>query len=737
MEIKKEYIKIKTENIKDTFNPEAIYSLIERVSSKAYRESIVLEQAEGDGFDFYEVSDRDGKILIRANTGVSFAAGFNRYLKDVCRYSIGALSVSGSLPETPPAVGKTITKKSRFLYRYFFNYCTFCYSFAFDDEADWEKTLDYLLLSGYNMMLNPIGLESVWKNVLEKLGYSKKDTDGFICGPAFYAWQWMQNLSGWAGGAPDSWYEKRTKLAGFFNERLLSFGAAPVGPAYIGTVPENFCEYFPESHIAKQGLWQGFIRPGFIMPDDPNYEKVSRYYYEELLKIKGADKIKYFSADPFHEGGSRQGINVSEFARKNFDRMREYSPGAVWVLQGWGDPKKDITESIPDGGIFTVALTADQKNPDEKYINDTPWCYCAVNSYGGQHYLRGAANESLFNPFKHLENPTSNIIGIGYMPESVNCGEIMYSIFSENCFGDGYNDKHDFLRNYITERYGAFKDDIAQNIVNIFDHVYSVTEKFRGESGLCSRPAPDVIKTSYWALDALPYIDQTYIIEYVKAMLNHYDELSVNGGYRNDLLESARQMASNLSWYFIEQIKENYKHGNIAGVSENGRELLGVFDLQSALMATDKNHLLGTWLEKAKRHGETPAEKAYFEWNARVQITLWGDKDGAATLRDYAAKEWQGMLEDFYKPRWERFISRLELSLLTGKEFLPADDYNEELAFVYEKKEYTAEPHGDLYECVKNILDKVCSVKICHSEFEDANSTYEENVMKQLAEQNI
>ena len=175
MRIMQNYIDIKKENIKDVFNEKAIYGLIKRVAGQKYCDKIILENAESDGFDFYEVFDKEDKVCIRANTGVSFARGFNTYLEEICHYSIGMLSVSGVLPKNPPSAGKVLKNKSAFLYRYFFNYCTFCYTYAFDTWKEWERTLDYLLLSGYNLILNPIGIESVWKKVLEKLGYSKKD----------------------------------------------------------------------------------------------------------------------------------------------------------------------------------------------------------------------------------------------------------------------------------------------------------------------------------------------------------------------------------------------------------------------------------------------------------------------------------------------------------------------------------------------------------------------------------
>lgn len=734
MKIKQNYIDIKKQNIKDYFDEKAVYALIKRVAGQDYADKFVFEQIESDGFDFYEVFDKDDKVCIRANTGVSFAKGFNRYLREACHYNVGALSTSGTLPDVPPAVGRVLKEKSAFLYRYFFNYCTFCYTYAFDTWKDWEKTLDYLLLSGYNLILNPIGIESVWKKVLEKIGYSKKDIRDFICGPAFYAWQWMMNMTGWASGAPDWWYDFREELSGKFNERLQSFGVAVVNAGYVGLVPDDFSKYYPDSDIKEQGEWVGeYMSPSLITPQDPNYNRLADIYYSEMRKIKGGDKVKYYSVDPFHEGGDCSKIDLKSFVLGNFDKMREHCPDAVWVLQEWGEPKAYLSEAMPDGGMIMVSLSADRKDPDGVDTTGAPWCYCSVNYFGGQYSFRGDAELSLANPFKHLENNTSNILGIGMMPEAVNCGEMIYSIYAENTYKDAPMEPDAFVRKYMIERYGSENERLYEALKKVFYNIFNTEKNVSdGESGLCARPALDVRHTSMWSRDANPYDKQEDMIFYIKTMLDNYDELNRYDGFRLDLLEAARQSVNNLSWYMIENIKKSYKNKDLSALSHWGNELLGLFDLQSTLLKTNKNYMLGTWLEKAKRLGRTPAEKTYFEWNARTLITLWGNKKGARDLHDYSAREWQGLLEDFYRPRWERFISRLEISLLSGKKFIPADDYNEEVAFTYEKKKYPTKPSGDLKKAVENILDKVISVEIEDMEFIGNNLSIEDNVMKDL-----
>ena len=83
--------------------------------------------------------------------------------------------------------------------------------------------------------------------------------------------------------------------------------------------------------------------------------------------------------------------------------------------------------------------------------------------------------------------------------------------------------------------------------------------------------------------------------------------------------------------------------------------------LQDELLGTRTEFRLGHWTQAAIHCGTTPDEQRLYEWNARVQITTWGNRYCADTggLRDYAHKEWQGLLKDFYYPRWKAYFDAL------------------------------------------------------------------------------
>ena len=46
-------------------------------------------------------------------------------------------------------------------------------------------------------------------------------------------------------------------------------------------------------------------------------------------------------------------------------------------------------------------------------------------------------------------------------------------------------------------------------------------------------------------------------------------------------------------------------------------------------------------------------------------MTLWGTTE----LNDYARKEWSGLISGYYYVRWEKFLDKLEESLITGVPF--------------------------------------------------------------------
>ena len=177
----------------------------------------------------------------------------------------------------------------------------------------------------------------------------------------------------------------------------------------------------------------------------------------------------------------------------------------------------------------------------------------------------------------------------------------------------------------------------------------------------------------------------------------------------------------------------DYKAFDLEAFKKDSQRFLEMLLLQDELLGTRREFRLGHWTQAAINCGETPAEKSLYEWNARVQITTWGNRYCADTggLRDYAHKEWQGLLRDFYYVRWKTYFDALlaqmeaqtrpqpellgagpnanktasELFALALPQEVKIDWYAIEEPWTLQKNAYTAEPVGDVVEVVRKVLE--------------------------------
>ncbi|HEY8994079.1 MAG TPA: alpha-N-acetylglucosaminidase C-terminal domain-containing protein, partial [Lacunisphaera sp.] len=119
--------------------------------------------------------------------------------------------------------------------------------------------------------------------------------------------------------------------------------------------------------------------------------------------------------------------------------------------------------------------------------------------------------------------------------------------------------------------------------------------------------------------------------------------------------------------------------------------------------------LLGSWLNEARHWGATPAEQDYFEENAREIVTAWHMP--GAQLTDYASRQWNGLMRDYYLPRWEKWIALTGEALEHGTPF-PEQEY---IAWVNAQcaawihahgAAYASAPQGDPVEISRGLFAK-------------------------------
>ena len=169
------------------------------------------------------------------------------------------------------------------------------------------------------------------RSLFKALGYTDEEIGRFIAGPAFLAWWEMNNLEGWGGPLPKSWYERQEKLQKQILSRMKELGMHPVLPGYAGMVPHDAKKKLG-LNVSETNPWNGFQRPANLLPTDPRFDEIATLYYDELTRLYG--KADYYSMDPFHESHDDSSIDYGASAKALMAAMKRVNPDAVWVVQG-------------------------------------------------------------------------------------------------------------------------------------------------------------------------------------------------------------------------------------------------------------------------------------------------------------------------------------------------------------------------------------------------------------------
>ena len=73
---------------------------------------------------------------------------------------------------------------------------------------------------------------------------------------------------------------------------------------------------------------------------------------------------------------------------------------------------------------------------------------------------------------------------------------------------------------------------------------------------------------------------------------------------------------------------------------------MDILDDIEMVLASDRRFLLGNWVRDALQFAETEEEIHFYNFNAKLQVSIWGT-NYTLGLFDYAAKFWSGMIREY------------------------------------------------------------------------------------------
>lgn len=718
-----------------------IDNLLERIdkgANKKFKTELIQSPT-----DFFELSQEGNRIVIKGNTWVNIAVGLNWYLKYYAGIHLTWNNMNTHLPASLPRVTSPERHATDLKLRYDFNYCTFSYSMVFWDWKRWQTEIDWMALHGVNLPLAIVGEEVAWRNMLLKLGYTKEEIGKFIAGPAFLAWWEMNNLEGWGGPLPDSWYNQQEALQKKILKRMHEYGMQPVLPGFCGMMPHD-AKAKLGLNVTDGGIWNGYTRPANLSPTDAHFDKIADLYYAELTKLYG--KANYYNMDPFHETNDDEAIDYSKAGCKVMEAMKRVNPKATWVIQGWTEnPRPQMIKNMKNGDLLVLDLFSECRPmfgipsiwKREKGYEQHDWLFCMLENFGANVGLHGRMDQLLHNFYstKQSSPNTQHLKGIGFTMEGSENNPVMFELMSELPWRTECK-KEDWIKGYVKARYGKTSPEIERAWQLLSETIYNCpagnNQQGPHESIFCGRPSLNNFQVKSWS-KMRNYYDPQATLEAAQLMTGIADQYKGNNNFEYDLVDICRQaLADQGRLQYLKTIAD-YNGFSRKAFAKDAHRFLEMILLQDKLLGTRTEFRLGHWTEAARKLGTTQQEKDLYEWNARVQITTWGnricaDKGG---LHDYAHKEWQGILKDFYYKRWKIFMDALakqmedythpnEEALGAGKNAnktsselfdlaLPKgpqiDWYSIEEPWTLQHNIYSSRPEGDCISMAKKVIE--------------------------------
>ena len=717
--------------ITDEMTIQEVQGIISRQLGDEYVDWFTFELAEnpnGTGYDYYTLTEEDGKIHITGNDGVSLATGLNYYLKYYLNVHISQVGNQVNMPEEAVSLnGETITRETKLPVRYAYNYCTLSYAMAFWGEEEWRNELDWLALNGVNTVLDATAQEEVWRRFLMECGYTEQEAKDYIAGPAYYAWAYMANMSGYGGPVHDSWFVDRTELARENQLSMRKLGMQPILQGYCGMVPVDIASKDPstEGSVIAQGSWCSFTRPSMLNVTSEAYSTYAERFYRIQKEVFG-DVTDYYATDPYHEGGNPGGVAADTVGRNVLGEMMKADGDAVWVIQSWGsNPTTGLLQGIAPNKEHALILDLyAEKQPrwgtfnNSPEFSDTPWVYCMLNNFGGRLGLHGHI-DNFVNEIPRALNTADYMTGIGITPEASVNNPVLYDLFFETIWAEDADnvqaiDLDQWFRDYTTRRYGAESESAYEAMQILHDTVYNPELNMKGqgapESVVNARPAENISAASTWGNAVIDY-NKEDLEKAASLLLEDYDILKDSEGYQYDLANVLEQVLSNSAQEYHKAMVRAYQAGDLDQFTQISDKFLSLIDMVEKVTGTQEKFMVGTWIEQAKGLAENADEftKELYEFNARSLVTTWGSINQANSggLHDYSNRQWSGLTADYYKPRWEKWIEerKKDLSGGDGQNFTSAQWFEMEWEWVNSNNEYPTEPNGlDLSELGQEVL---------------------------------
>jgi len=726
--------------------------VLERLLGPVAADAFDLEEIPGEGaLDVFEVESDGGRVRVRGSSVVALCRGAYDYLRS---NGIALVTWEGrrvSLPTRFPRAGRR-RAVAACKWRHYMNVVTFGYSTPWWDWSRWEREIDWMALHGFNQPLAMEGQEAIWRQVWLSFGVPEEELAKHFCGPAFLPWQRMGGVDGHAAPLPLSFIEGRSALQARLMERFVAMGMCPVVPGFAGFVPHAFADAQPSVRVGPTSGWCNFKPSLMVDFEDPAFVEIGRRFIERYRHDYGSAGI--YLVDSFNEimpqfPEGRKLESLAGVGESIYRAITAGDPDGTWMLQGWlfvvraywgPEEVKALLSRVPAGRAVVLDLACDIMEAWRKHGGFAPhqWIYCTLHNFGGSTSLCGDLPFYASRPARALAEATGEMAGMGVTPEGIEQNSAVYELLADTMWQREVIDLEKWLRQWIGARYGVDHGAAMAAWKHLVETVYSRRIAFFSRAMMplyTRRPVLGVREAAQTGGrselrsgdDMAPPLPGD-VMPAARLLLETVGEVGGEDLLLRDLVDVLKRALADRADGQILRAEAAYRAGDQQALQEAADQLQALLADLDRLLHTRPEWRLETWRSAARAAGASAEEKRHYDYNAVLQVTVWGWVPGVdPNLADYAKKEWSGLVLRFYAERWVRFHQRLRESLSEGKSF-SAEAWLEEirqweLAWVDREaraEEMVEEGDGDTTAVAADLCSRWGELSLYYSDFATA-----------------
>jgi alpha-N-acetylglucosaminidase len=523
-----------------------------------------------------------------------------------------------------------------------------------------------MALNGINRPLLQTGQEAVWLRVWQSYGMSADQVRAYFSGPAHLPWHRMANLDRWGGPLPVSYIEGQQKLQRKILSRARELGMRPILSAFAGHVPLELTKLRPKAKITR-------IKPGwgglsaeygtwYLDPTDPLFAEIQEKFINAQTATYGTDHL--YAADPFNEmePPSWEPAYLSTVSKAIWQGMVSADAQARWYQMAWTfnydkhwseERLSALFEPVPRDRMVLLDYAGEEvelyRRTKDFYGRPFIWNY--LGNFGGRTHLLAPLDSASENIAQALK--LTNCIGVGSTLEGLNVNQVIYEmLFEQPWRPSGSLQVSEWIKDYAIRRAGRAEPAVIEAWELLATKILN-SRSVKADNGSIFQVYPSFKGKDGWTRPNIAYAPED-LIRALEITLRASASCRASDAYAFDVVNLTRQVLCNHGLDVYRRIIAAYTQKDVAAFERESSAFIEVGRDVDYLLGTRHEFLLGPWLASARQCGRSPAEADYYELNAREIITCWHQASNG--LRDYASRQWNGLLRTYYLPRWEKFI---------------------------------------------------------------------------------